>query len=96
MIPWRKNESVYIVPGVDPARPSVYDRIVVIFSLDFPEEVRACVRGHDHDHDHDPSAGARACVRACLGVVVAKKFHVSRLVLSPLDRSAFVSARFVV
>ncbi|KAH8060318.1 hypothetical protein JL721_9075 [Aureococcus anophagefferens] len=37
-LPWRKNESVYIVAGNDPAMPSNWDRVTIVFSVDFPEE----------------------------------------------------------
>ena len=37
-LPWRKNESVYIVAGNDPAAPSNWDRVTIVFSVDFPEE----------------------------------------------------------
>lgn len=37
-LPWRSTESVYVVAGNDPAMPSNWDRITVVFSIDFPEE----------------------------------------------------------
>ncbi|KAJ8608887.1 hypothetical protein CTAYLR_005290 [Chrysophaeum taylorii] len=37
-IPWRQTESIFVQSGPDPANPLNYDRITVIFSIDFPEE----------------------------------------------------------
>jgi len=37
-LPWRKTEDVFISSGPDPANPLNYDRITVVFSVDFPEE----------------------------------------------------------
>lgn len=37
-LPWRRNESVFLCPGADPAKPGVLDRVIVVFSFDFVEE----------------------------------------------------------
>jgi len=40
---WRKTESMFLSTGPDPANPSSnYDRVTVIFSVDFPEEADRC------------------------------------------------------
>jgi len=42
-VKWRKTESMFISSGPDPANPSsTYDRVTVIFSVDFPEEADRC------------------------------------------------------
>ena len=33
-----KSEMCYVVPGADPAKPTQYDRVTVVFAIDFPEE----------------------------------------------------------
>lgn len=37
-IPWRKSETIFVSSGADPANPLSYDRVTVVFSVDFPEE----------------------------------------------------------
>ena len=39
---WRKTEAMFVLSGPDPANPLNYDRITVIFSVDFPEEADRC------------------------------------------------------
>ena len=38
-LPWRDSgEAVYVAAAPDPAKPRSYDRVVVVYALDFPEE----------------------------------------------------------
>ena len=37
-LPWRRGESAYIVAGNDPASRDSWDRVTVIFAVDFREE----------------------------------------------------------
>jgi len=38
-LPWREGgEAVYVMAGNDPAKPASYDRVAVVYAIDFPEE----------------------------------------------------------
>ena len=41
-IHWRKTETMFIASGPDPGNPANYDRVTVVFSVDFPEEADRC------------------------------------------------------
>mmetsp|Transcript_35903 Transcript_35903/g.115044 ORF Transcript_35903/g.115044 Transcript_35903/m.115044 type:complete len:258 (-) Transcript_35903:477-1250(-) len=42
-LPWRPTEAVYLVAGNDPANPNHWDRLIVVYAVDFEDESDAAM-----------------------------------------------------